>query len=93
MSVRVALMSANSKACIKTVLPLITIYVRNTIYCSKSYINAIHEITKMTAQFMNLPAKIIQSITEFIDNNIQGVSVKVIFSPSMSQGLNLIKYW
>ena len=23
----------------------------------------------MTAQFMNLPAKIIQSITEFIDNN------------------------
>ena len=24
---------------------------------------------------------------------IQGVSVKVTFSPSMSQGLNLIKYW
>ena len=24
--------------------------------------------------------------------NIQGVSVKVTFSPSMSQGLNLIKY-
>ena len=24
---------------------------------------------------------------------IQGVSVKVSFSPSMSQGLNLIKYW
>ena len=50
MSVRVALMSANSKACIKTVPPLITIYdinlyVRITIYCSKSYINAIHEST------------------------------------------------
>ena len=26
-------------------------------------------------------------------NKIQGVSVKVPFSPSMSQGLNLIKYW
>ena len=25
--------------------------------------------------------------------HIQGVSVKVTFSPSMSQGLNLIKYW
>ena len=24
---------------------------------------------------------------------VQGVSVKVGFSPSMSQGLNLIKYW
>ena len=28
-----------------------------------------------------------------IETDIQGVSVKVTFSPSMSQGLNLIKYW
>ena len=26
-------------------------------------------------------------------HELQGVSVKVPFSPSMSQGLNLIKYW
>ena len=28
-----------------------------------------------------------------LSGEIQGVSVKVIFSPNMSQGLNLIKYW
>ena len=32
-------------------------------------------------------------VSKQILEKVQGVSVKVTFSPSMSQGLNLIKYW
>ena len=34
-----------------------------------------------------------QSLQYPLCSLLQGVSVKVTFSPSMSQGLNLIKYW
>ena len=60
--------------------------------CCLDYVQLEDDLGYIKSSHTDLSSSDIIQATKFT-SFVQGVSVKVPFSPSMSQGLNLIKYW